>query len=161
MLEILNSLYLLFSLLLKCNLIYLDHDFAGITMRYVEQAGKVHMFAYEHSSGYQAVQRDFLAAVESLNPDNVVAIINAHPYHVDALLQLSELCRMSEDLPMAADLVERAVYALECAFHPLFNLAQGTCRLDYRRQENRYLFTGRIFYSTFSIRKKIYYVKLA
>lgn len=109
-------------------------------MRYVEQVGNMQMFAYEHSSFYQLVQRDFLAAVESLNPDNVVAIINAHPYHVDALLQLSELCRMSEDLPMAADLVERALYALECAFHPLFNLAQGNCRLDYRKQENRALF---------------------
>lgn len=109
----------------------------GISMRYVEQTGNVQMFAYEHSAAYQAVQRDFLAAVESLNPDNVVAIINAHPYHVDALLQLSELCRMSEDLPMAADLVERALYALECAFHPLFNLAQGNCRLDYRCQASR------------------------
>jgi hypothetical protein len=115
------------------------YTFSGITMRYVEQQGPVQMFAYEHSPSYQSVQRMFLAAVESLNPDNVVAVINAHPYHIDALLQLAELCRMSEDLQMAADLVERALYALECAFHPLFSLAQGNCRLDYRRQENRFV----------------------
>lgn len=66
------------------------------------------------------------------------ALINAHPYHVDALLQLSELCRLSEDLPMAAELIEQALYCLECAFHPSFSLASGNCRLDYRRQENRY-----------------------
>lgn len=65
------------------------------------------------------------------------SIINSHPYHVDALLQLSELCRLSEDLPMAAELIERALYCLECAFHPSFNFAQGNCRLDYRKQENR------------------------
>ncbi|KAG8278755.1 Transcription factor 25 [Homalodisca vitripennis] len=65
-------------------------------------------------------------------------LINLHPYHVDALLQLSELCRLSEDLPMAAELIERALYCLECAFHPSFSLASGNCRLDYRRQENRY-----------------------
>lgn len=30
---------------------------------------------------------------------------------------------------------------MEAAFHPLFNMAVGTCRLDYRRQENRYAAT--------------------
>ena len=33
---------------------------------------------------------------------------------------------------------ERALYCFECAFHPRFSLTQGTCRLDYRRPENRY-----------------------
>lgn len=32
---------------------------------------------------------------------------------------------------------ERALYSLECAFHPVFSLTSGTCRLDYRRPENR------------------------
>ncbi|XP_025776637.1 transcription factor 25 [Puma concolor] len=32
---------------------------------------------------------------------------------------------------------ERALYSMECAFHPLFSLTSGTCRLDYRRPENR------------------------
>lgn len=32
---------------------------------------------------------------------------------------------------------ERALYSLECAFHPVFSLTSGTCRLDYRRLENR------------------------
>lgn len=29
---------------------------------------------------------------------------------------------------------------MEAAFHPLFNLVVGSCRLDYRRQENRSFF---------------------
>ena len=41
---------------------------------------------------------------------------------------------------IAAELVERAIYALESSFHPLFNLASGTCHLDYKRQENRAIF---------------------
>jgi len=53
------------------------------------------------------------------------------------MLQLSEICRMSEDAAMSAELIERALYVMEAALHPLFNLAVGTCRLDYRRQENR------------------------
>jgi len=68
------------------------------------------------------------------------SIIKAYSYHVDALLQLSELCKLSEDLPMAAEFVERALYSLESAFHPHFNLTTAQCRLDYRRQQNRAFF---------------------
>ena len=39
------------------------------------------------------------------------------------MLQLSEICKMGEDSTRAAELVERTLYALEAAFHPLFNLA--------------------------------------
>ena len=28
-----------------------------------------------------------------------------YPYHIDSLIQLSEVCKMSEDLPMAAELI--------------------------------------------------------
>lgn len=54
------------------------------------------------------------------------------------MLQLSDICKMGEDLQMATELIERTLFAMESAFHPLFNLAVGTCRLDYKRQENRY-----------------------
>lgn len=68
------------------------------------------------------------------------SIINIHSYHVDALLQIAELCKLSEDLPMAAEFIERALYCLECAFHPSFNVTTAQCRLDYRKQQNRALF---------------------
>lgn len=109
----------------------------GISMSLVDTKYGVQYFTYEHSINYRQVQIKFLEAVESLNPDNIVAIINEHPYHIDALIQLSDLCRLSEDLATAAEVIERALYCLECAFHPLFNIATGNCRLDYRRQENR------------------------
>lgn len=121
----------------------------GLSMSLVKSENGVHYFTYEHSVNYQQVQLKFLDAVESLNPDNIVAIINTHPYHVDALIQLSDLCRLSEDLQMAAELIERALYCLECAFHPSFSLASGNCRLDYRRQENRALFIALFTHLTF------------
>ncbi|XP_063469132.1 ribosome quality control complex subunit TCF25 isoform X6 [Symphalangus syndactylus] len=40
----------------------------------------------------------------------------------------------SSGVPVPA---ERALYSMECAFHPLFSLTSGACRLDYRRPENR------------------------
>nr|CAG4651240.1 EOG090X0BCY [Simocephalus serrulatus]SVE94435.1 EOG090X0BCY [Simocephalus serrulatus] len=97
-------------------------------------------FKYEHNKEYRQIQFDFWDAVSSLNPANIVAIVNMHPYHIDSLIQLSDICRMSEDPQMATELIERALYILESAFHPSFNLASGNCRLEYKRQENRALF---------------------
>ena len=42
---------------------------------------------------------------------------------------------------------ERALYAMEISFHPLFNMTTGQCRLDYRRPENRLV--------AFEIKKKL------
>ena len=41
---------------------------------------------------------------------------------------------------MAANLIEQALFYLEYAFHPLFNLTTAKCRLDYKKQQNRALF---------------------
>ncbi|XP_075795928.1 ribosome quality control complex subunit TCF25 isoform X2 [Pelodiscus sinensis] len=109
----------------------------GLAMKLLETRRGVQHFTFEHHREYQQVQFRFLDAVESLDPNNIVLLLQMNPYHVDSLLQLSEVCRMQEDQEMARDLVERALYSLECAFHPVFSLTSGTCRLDYRRPENR------------------------
>lgn len=41
---------------------------------------------------------------------------------------------------MAAELIEHALYAYEYAFHSMFSVTSGNCRLDYRREENRGFF---------------------
>lgn len=112
----------------------------GISMKTTKIIRGYSYFTFEHSPSYQEVQFQFLDAVESLNPNNISAILNTHPYHVDSLLQLSEICKMGEDYQMAAELIERALYCLERSFHTLFSLTQGTTRLDYRRAENRSFF---------------------
>ncbi|XP_076245271.1 nuclear localized protein 1 isoform X2 [Calliopsis andreniformis] len=106
----------------------------------IQSVPNVQYFVYEHSPFYRQVQLKFLDAVESLDPEDIVNIINVHSYHVDALLQLAELCKLSEDLATAAEFTERALYCLEYAFHPLFNVTTAQCRLDYRKQQNRALF---------------------
>ncbi|XP_035754840.1 LOW QUALITY PROTEIN: transcription factor 25 [Egretta garzetta] len=112
----------------------------GIAMQLVDARRGVQYFTFEHHREYQQVQFKFLDAVESMDPNNIVLLLQMNPYHVDSLLQLSDVCRMQEDQEMARDLVERALYSLECAFHPVFSLTSGTCRLDYRRPENRAFF---------------------
>ncbi|XP_077376215.1 ribosome quality control complex subunit TCF25 [Festucalex cinctus] len=109
----------------------------GISMTLLETEDGIHYFTFEHSRDYQQVQFKFLDAVESMDPENIVALLQLNPYHIDSLLQLSDVCRMQEDQEMARDLIERALYSFECAFHPVFSLTSGTCRLDYLRPENR------------------------
>lgn len=100
----------------------------------------IQWFVFEHSVAYRQLQHKFLTAVESMDSDNIIKIINQQPYHVDSLIQMSELCKMSDDHAMASELIEHAILALETAFHTSFSLTTGNSRLDYRRQENRALF---------------------
>lgn len=50
-------------------------------------------FTFEHNSVYRQIQQTFLNAVESMDSDNIIKIINQQPYHIDSLIQLSELCK--------------------------------------------------------------------
>eukprot|EP00118_Oscarella_pearsei_P009265 m.52463 g.52463 ORF g.52463 m.52463 type:complete len:613 (+) comp34210_c0_seq2:12-1850(+) len=109
----------------------------GLSMEQVEKKDGCQYYRFVHSSAYQQIQFEFLDAVESLDPENISAVLRMYPYHVDSLLQLSEICKMTDDRQMAAELTERALYSLECGFHTLFSLTSGTCRLDYRHPENR------------------------
>ena len=59
------------------------------------------------------------------------------PKHIDTLLQVSEIFRLGDDSAMAAHLIEKALYILEISAHPLFNISNGNCRLQYKQQENR------------------------
>lgn len=115
-------------------------DKPGLTMTPVEYKDGCQWFAFEHSPAYQKVQCMFWDAVETFDPNSIASILNKYPYHIDSLLQLSEVCRMGEDVPMAAELIERTLYCFERCFHTLFNISQGNCRLSYSRAENRPFF---------------------
>ncbi|XP_043937663.1 transcription factor 25 [Protopterus annectens] len=112
----------------------------GLSMRLLETKSGIQYFTFEHNRDYQQVQFKFLEAVDSMDPHNIVVLLQMNPYHIDSLLQLSDLCRIQEDQEMSRDLIERALYSFECAFHPVFSLTSGSCRLNYRRPENRGFF---------------------
>lgn len=112
----------------------------GISMQLLETKGGAQYFTFEHSRDYQQAQFKFLDAVNSMDPNNILALLHVNPHHIDSLLQLSDICRMQEDQEMARDLIEKAIYCFESAFHPAFSLTSGKSRLDYRRPENRSFF---------------------
>uniref|UniRef100_A0A5K4F292 Transcription factor 25 n=1 Tax=Schistosoma mansoni TaxID=6183 RepID=A0A5K4F292_SCHMA len=100
------------------------------------------LYTFVHSKEYQNIQRSFYNALESMNPNNLSGILYENPYHIDSLLQLSEIMMHQEDTTVGTDLLERALHAFQSAFHPSFNPFNGSCRLDFKRQVNRGLFVA-------------------
>lgn len=103
----------------------------------INEDDKVQWFTFQHTQYYQAVQHMFLSALERIDSEFLITLIKRCPYHVDSLVQLSEVCKMTEDFALASELIERALLLLESSLHINFSLTSGNSRLDYRRQENR------------------------
>ncbi|XP_070070836.1 ribosome quality control complex subunit TCF25 isoform X2 [Drosophila takahashii] len=113
-------------------------DSPSVSSKSITESGsEVQWFAFEHSQYYQGVQHMFLSALERIDSEFLITLIKRCPYHVDSLVQLSEVCKMTEDFALASELLERALLLLESSLHINFSLTSGNCRLDYRRQENR------------------------
>lgn len=110
---------------------------AGISMTVNRVENGLTYFQFEHSPAYQQVQMSFLEAVDSLQAAPVFGILNTHLYHIDSLLQCSDIFKMSDDWQSASESVELALYYLESSMHPSFSFTRGTCRLEYKFQENR------------------------
>ncbi|KAF8318209.1 DUF654-domain-containing protein, partial [Clavulina sp. PMI_390] len=107
----------------------------------------------EHSTSYKTVELLFLETVQMGDYEGFMRILQKHPWHVDTLLQMSEVARHQDgnafcgtiadpliDNTQASDLVARALFAIERAFPPSFNITTGTQRLDFDRIENRPFF---------------------
>lgn len=98
-------------------------------------------FRFVHDKSYQAFNRIFFASIDGLgDSEAVVQNLSAYPIHVESLLQISDMLRVSEDYKAASELIERALIIFESGFHQRFNFAQANCRLSYKRPENRTFF---------------------
>jgi len=97
---------------------------------------------YTFSSSYQELQKRYEECSASHDPNTIVTMVNHHPYHIDSLLTLAEMYRHMGESQISADLLERCLYALECAWHPSFNITTGRCRLDFEWDPNKPLFAA-------------------
>lgn len=97
---------------------------------------------YTFSSSYQELQRRYEECTASHDPNTIVMMVNRHPYHIDSLLTLAEMYRHMGESQVSAELLEKALYALECAWHPSFNITSGRCRLDFAWDPNKPLFVA-------------------
>ncbi|KAG0223366.1 Transcription factor 25 [Mortierella sp. GBA43] len=115
---------------------------SGLSMDVVDSDEKEHITTFKivHSEYYQRTQLKFLAAVASYDPNNLLAVLRESPFHVDSLLQLSEVSKHNGDVALAGEFIEQALYAFEKSFHSLFNIASGSVRLSFMEVENRSFF---------------------
>ncbi|KAI0222813.1 hypothetical protein L0F63_006417 [Massospora cicadina] len=115
-------------------------DKPGLAMDSPEEADGVRYFHFTHNNRYRELQRAFYQAVVSLDPNNIAMVTHLSPYHVDTLLQLSEIAKHSGQVTEASELIERALFSCEKGFHPTFSVVSGDCRLNYAQVENRPFF---------------------
>lgn len=110
---------------------------SGLSMSLVEALPGETVWTFEHSRGYKEVTHMYLEAVSSMDPNQMMAMLHVHPYHVETLLGLSDMASQQGDPGMAQDFLDRALYAFEKAFAPNFNIQNGNVRLDFSRIESR------------------------
>lgn len=90
---------------------------SGLSMQFLYQKDCFTYFKFTHNAEYQDTQRTFIKAVDSLQPENVMAIMKAHPYHIDSHIQMSDMAKQAEDMQVATELIEMGLYGMESVFH--------------------------------------------
>ena len=108
----------------------------GLGMSKVGQADVIE-FNLTHSRRYAEAQQLFLEAVESYDPNMLLACLRLSPFHIDTLLQANEYFRHQGDHAQGAELIERALFTLDDAMDPSFNISTGRVRLPFGTTENR------------------------
>ncbi|KAK5091116.1 hypothetical protein LTR05_001296 [Lithohypha guttulata] len=95
-----------------------------------------------HNQQYQSAQWDFKLAVDSMQAEAMIGMLQKHPYHVASLLQVSEIAKHQGDNSLSGDLLERALFTLGRSVHSSFPAAmrEGVARLDFNKPANRELY---------------------
>ncbi|KAI4988998.1 hypothetical protein ZWY2020_036315 [Hordeum vulgare] len=114
----------------------------SMSMNLVETKGSLNYFRYEYDPSVSHVQELFEAAKSANDLNAIAAILAKYPYHPDSLLTFADLFKYSGEHQSSADAVEKCLFALECAWHPLFNPLQGNYQLKYGHDINKPFFTA-------------------
>ncbi|KAG4950825.1 hypothetical protein AAZX31_16G014700 [Glycine max] len=114
----------------------------SLSMQFLEIKNGYNYFRYVHSPSYSQSQRAFEAAKAINDINGIASILQHHPYHIDSLLTMAEYFAVLGEQQMSADAIARCLYALECAWHPMFNPLQGNCRLKFKHDTNKPIFTA-------------------
>ncbi|KAH6997153.1 transcriptional repressor TCF25-domain-containing protein [Ilyonectria destructans] len=132
----------------------------GLTMKEVKKAedGSWTEYAYVHEGDYDAVQAFFFGCVQMGDPMRMVHLLQEVPYHVSTLLQVSRVATQDQNMALAAELCERALFTFGRVTTSAFrqNIEQGRARLDFRRPENRQFWLAGYYYIKSLIRKGTY-----
>ena len=95
-----------------------------------------------HNDQYKQAQREFEGAVESMQAEALIAMLQVHPYHVASLVQVAEIAKHQGDASLCGDLLQRSLYTFGRSVHSSFPAAirDGVARLDFTKSPNRELY---------------------
>lgn len=95
-----------------------------------------------HDKYYQETTATFMQCVQTMEPQNLIALLRTKPYHIATLLQVSEIAKVQGDHFVSGDLVERALFNFGRSVHSTFGVAvrEGTARLSFSNPANRELY---------------------
>lgn len=96
---------------------------------------------YVHSPSYSEAQRAFDAARALNDINGIASIVAYYPYHIESLWTIAEFLKFSGEHQSAAEYIAKCLYALECAWSPLFTPFQGNCVLNCEDETNKMMFT--------------------
>ncbi|XVE77371.1 hypothetical protein DITRI_Ditri13aG0056900 [Diplodiscus trichospermus] len=112
----------------------------SLSMEFLKTKDGYHYFRYAHSSPYEQAQRAFEAAQAIHDLNGVASVLLYHPYHLDSLITMADYFKFVGEHQMSADAIAKCLYALECAWHPMFTPLQGNCQLNFSHDTNKPLF---------------------
>ncbi|GAA5880701.1 hypothetical protein JCM16303_004317 [Sporobolomyces ruberrimus] len=95
---------------------------------------------YVHPPSYKQAQLMFLEVLQQADGNRLFDVLAAQPYHIDTLLQLSEMMSQQGDLGASSSHLSRALYALSTPLPATF--PSGNFRLPFSKIENRAFFIG-------------------
>ncbi|KYK54203.1 hypothetical protein DCS_06160 [Drechmeria coniospora] len=113
----------------------------GLTMAELDKSpdGSWTQYTYAHSKDYDGVQALFFACVQIGDPMRMVHLLKRFPYHVSTLLQVSSVAKQDQNMALAGELCERALFTFGRVTTSSFrqDIERGQARLDFCRPENR------------------------
>ncbi|KFH43428.1 hypothetical protein ACRE_058000 [Hapsidospora chrysogenum ATCC 11550] len=132
----------------------------GLTMKQLRQAddGSFTEYTYVHEAEHDGVQAAFYSYVQMGDPWRLVYLLAEVPYHVSTLIQVSSVAKQDQNMALAAELCERALFTFGRVATSSFrqDIEQGRARLDFRRPENRQFWLAGYHYLKSLIRKGTY-----
>jgi hypothetical protein len=81
-------------------------------------------------------QEEFEILQQTHDPNLIGHFLARYPYHIDALLQMSEVFQHHGQMDHASDCIKRCMYVLELAWGDQFDVEKGNCRMDFNAEHN-------------------------
>ncbi|UKZ73361.1 hypothetical protein TrVFT333_001007 [Trichoderma virens FT-333] len=130
----------------------------GLSLKELGKTADGIEYTYAHAAEYDEIQALFFAQVQMGDPMRMVHLLSQFPYHVSTLLQVSSVAKQDQNMALAAELCERALFSFGRVAPSSFkqSLEQGMARMDFRRPENRQFWLAGYHYIRSLIRKGTY-----